>query len=633
MLNPVRMQRIRIIALKSVLPELIKKLHELGLVEITVSNYKDLEKGRPLTYFDDISKELVRIRAIRSMLEVKDVPPPMQRQPITNALDGARQVSLDENLKTLAQKQEHAREQLERYKEELKRMQLLAGFGSVDFTKLETKTVMYFLGLVPADNVRALRASLDAKIRSYTMSEAQSANQTAVLILYPRAQKIDEVVSAHGVIRLEAPKITGPVASAIEGLRKSIAEAKREMIECTNEILIISKKHYSYIASLEEALAIEADRAKIASQFNFTSSAAVIDGWVKKDDVRKLEAGIDPFGAKCALEKMEPTHDEMPPIVLENPKVASPFQFITESYSLPNYYEIDPSVIFLITIPLLYGMIVGDVIYGLLSVIIAYFFMKKFPKSYILSNISRLWLYSSIPSIFFGLLFDEWAGFTHLHLLEILERWGVIDLASFGIHEPFYDFHLSRAHNLPAVIGLSLIVGLLHLALGFILGAINEWRHSKKHALAKIAWLGVEIGGTLVVTTFMFNMFAPDIGTAGGALLGISVIVLAFTEGAMGILELPGFAGNVLSYARIAAIGVVGVILAEIINEYLLPLPEQGILIVILFPLFIMLHMFNTFLAMFEALIQGGRLNIIEFKLKFMKGGGKIFKPFALSNK
>jgi V/A-type H+-transporting ATPase subunit I len=99
----------------------------------------------------------------------------------------------------------------------------------------------------------------------------------------------------------------------------------------------------------------------------------------------------------------------------------------------------------------------------------------------------------------------------------------------------------------------------------------------------------------------------------------------------VGVLEIPGLSGNVLSYMRIAVVGVVGTILAELINEMLMPLPQQGIMALVFFPLFIILHMVNTFIAMFEAMIQGGRLNILEFKSKFVKGGGKIFEPFALT--
>jgi len=49
--------------------------------------------------------------------------------------------------------------------------------------------------------------------------------------------------------------------------------------------------------------------------------------------------------------------------------------------------------------------------------------------------------------------------------------------------------------------------------------------------------------------------------------------------------------------------------------------------------LFLILHSINAFIAMFEALIQGGRLNIIEFRSKFLQGGGKLFSPFTVNAK
>jgi V/A-type H+-transporting ATPase subunit I len=101
-------------------------------------------------------------------------------------------------------------------------------------------------------------------------------------------------------------------------------------------------------------------------------------------------------------------------------------------------------------------------------------------------------------------------------------------------------------------------------------------------------------------------------------------------EGLMGLFEVPGVVSNVLSYVRIAGVGVVGVVLAEIINEFLAPSPSLGVLNLIIFPLFIVFHFANAFLAMFESLVQVGRLNLVEFYSKFYHGGGKPFKPFSL---
>jgi V/A-type H+-transporting ATPase subunit I len=114
------------------------------------------------------------------------------------------------------------------------------------------------------------------------------------------------------------------------------------------------------------------------------------------------------------------------------------------------------------------------------------------------------------------------------------------------------------------------------------------------------------------------------------AMAVVGFILVAGTEGLMGIVELPGFVGNLLSYTRIAVIGVVGVILGEIINEFLRPSPTQGFLALIVLPIYLGLHAANCAIAMFEALVQGGRLNIVEFRSKFFHGGGVLFAPFAM---
>jgi len=327
------------------------------------------------------------------------------------------------------------------------------------------------------------------------------------------------------------------------------------------------------------------------------------------------------------VETLPEDEHEIPPTAMENPPAARPLEFITERFSLPNAREIDPTLFYFITLPLLYGAIVGDVLYGIASYAIATWMMEKFRNSEVMHNVGNIWRISAIPSVFFGILFDEWGGMSHWELIKTLNAWGL----PLAIGSPLYTPWIHRVEEMTALIALSLSMGLLHIALGFILGAINHWHHSRKHAIAKIAWLGVEIGGFFAIGGYLLGMFAPAVALDGGVLLALGIAVLAWAEGVPGIIELPGLMGNILSYIRIAAIGVTGVLLANIINKTLLPLPGQGWAALLFFPIFLLLHIVNIIVAMFEALIQGGRLNIIEFRLKFLSGGGKPFEPFAYS--
>jgi V/A-type H+-transporting ATPase subunit I len=241
-------------------------------------------------------------------------------------------------------------------------------------------------------------------------------------------------------------------------------------------------------------------------------------------------------------------------------------------------------------------------------------------------NVSRIWMYSGVATLIFGIIFDEWGGFNHVQLLNYFGSWVGVEVLS----EPLYQgFH--RMKHILELVGLTAFVGMIHLAFGFAIGAINEWKHNKKHAMAKIAWIGVEIGMLLTLLPAIGLVAMPALMYAGLAVLVISVIALAITEGILGIIELPGLLGNILSYTRIAAIGIVGIVIAEILlNQFVIPLPEHGIFALLLLPLFLLLHVVNAFIAMFESLVQGGRLNIVEFRSKFLHGGGEIFVPFSV---
>src|SRR3989344_3966766 len=115
-----------------------------------------------------------------------------------------------------------------------------------------------------------------------------------------------------------------------------------------------------------------------------------------------------------------------------------------------------------------------------------------------------------------------------------------------------------------------------HLALGFALGAINEWGHSRKHAYAKICWLLIEISGFFVAGSVMFGAFQEVSGVAT-LVFALSAAGLVATEGVIAAFEIPGLASNIMSYLRITAVGVGGVILAEAINELLLPRLELSL--------------------------------------------------------
>ena len=160
--------------------------------------------------------------------------------------------------------------------------------------------------------------------------------------------------------------------------------------------------------------------------------------------------------------------------------------------------------------------------------------------------------------------------------------------------------------------------------------------HGLKHAIfEKASWILLEIGllnsvsviPILVLSNPLYN-FMPV--TAGYLLLFASFIMLVKGEGVKGVLELPALIANILSYARLMAVGLVSVILAVVVNENATALFHTGPLgMVFATIIFVMGHTVNICLGLMSPFIHSMRLHYVEFFLKFYHGGGKRYMPFG----
>jgi V/A-type H+-transporting ATPase subunit I len=116
--------------------------------------------------------------------------------------------------------------------------------------------------------------------------------------------------------------------------------------------------------------------------------------------------------------------------------------------------------------------------------------------------------------------------------------------------------------------------------------------------------------------------------TPAVALLLVGLAVLIYTLGSLGFflgpLELVGLVGNILSYLRIAAIGLASVYLAMVANEL------AGFFgnVLIGLTIAVLLHALNIALGAFSPTIQSLRLHYVEFFSQFYQGGGQPFHPF-----
>lgn len=617
MFKPVQMQKIRIVALNSISKNLVSELHELGVLEITKIPESELITNTPFSDYTTISSKMVQLRGIKNILEKYSIKPSKKE------ISENKIAELEEELKALVKESTMIKNKISKSKEELKLINKLLSFD-VDFSNLKTSVTDYTLGMIPRNKFVSCKKALEKYKTDLRLLSKITKEGAILLILHRDDLVIDGLLAKFNFASIAVPKELTFPKEYKKKLFSDVQKLNTRLIEVSAKLTSLSESYYSSVEELLNRYIVASQRSEIASRFGFGQEMAVMEGWIEGANYEKLSKHFKQnFKNKAGIFKISAS--DKPPTKLENPSSMKAVEYFVHLFSLPNYRELDPTFIFFFVAPLFYGIIMGDVIYGFLSILIAYFLLKKLkPKGILLFTI-RMWMFSAIPAIFFGLFYDEWMAMTHYNFFNYIAEFGL----PIALTEPLYH-GFSRIHNLSALLAISILIGVIHLALGFLFGAINEWHHSKKHAIAKIAWIGIDLGGAVAVMTYMFNMFPETIGMYAAGVMAFSALIVIAAEGIIGALELPGLAGNILSYARIAAVGVVGVILAEIINEFILPDPHNLLMALVMLPVLIILHLVNTLIVMLEALIQGGRLNIVEFQSKLMHGGGREFKPFML---
>jgi len=106
-------------------------------------------------------------------------------------------------------------------------------------------------------------------------------------------------------------------------------------------------------------------------------------------------------------------------------------------------------------------------------------------------------------------------------------------------------------------------------------------------------------------------------------------------EGGKTIIELLELMSNILSYTRIAAIGLSKAGMALAFNFIAIEMiaPGGGINLIFAFLIFVVGHLMIFTLAIISAGLQSLRLQYVELFTKFFEGGGLDFNPLRIIRK
>lgn len=625
MFRPKKMIKIGVVTPSTMVDKIIDQLYSLKAIEIQDHKKDDsFDIGSPLEIAEDISSTSLLLNSIASHINL-DLSKEFRLKQYNYDYIKERINEFHSNIKNNVEKIDFYKKALPIIRNNTYK-KALSDISLNSLPKANDHDSVLFCGLLNQNiENEIMKISQTSNVIS---KDVDGAYLTLIFVSKSRQKEIKEILEKHFFIGLDKNNIKESLsfkASLIDmhmKIAEIVSETRKTQNKFDREIKEIKSKHEEFILSSNKILKSELEKAEAPIRFAATRYTHIISGFIPKSRFDEIKSKLEEeSNNKVYVHTIDLEKKEQAPVLLDNIKIAKPFQFLLDLFAFPTYKEIDPTFLMFMTFPLFFGFMLGDMGYGVLTLILFLLAKLKFKKGAMRPLLNILVL-SSIGTIIFGALFGEVFG------EEVI----------FGYELPHI---LSRAHQITDLLSLAIIIGLVHVAIGYIIGFVNVYRdHGLKHAIMeKAGWLMLF---PIVIWTFV-NFLSVIIGVYAKfvsifippfpimiAIAVIGAILIISGEGIIGAIELPAILSNILSYARLMAVGLASVELALIINEMAKQMFASGGIMIIFAVLILLIgHIINIMLGLLGPFLHSLRLHYVEFFGKFYRGGGKKFTPFG----
>ena len=503
-----------------------------------------------------------------------------------------------------------------------------AAFAKSGRVRIET-------GTIPSSNIPALKETLAGKGNTWDLETVPQKNpqpEQMPVIFFCLAGEASTYLPALNEAGFQEFRLPEQFTPEKESLRNQehINKLNIEIKQCVNSIA--DKARYVKALRLErdntssEIARLEKEREALS-----TRTTVVLEGWVPVADFPDLKHKLERFKT-VYIDKIEKAEDEEEPVALANSTLNSPFEVITGLYSMPQSSEYDPTPFLAPFFAIFVGLCLTDAGYGLLLLIGCLALLKHLKPTGATRKLLITLCICGVSTIIIGTLAGGFLGITSSSDV-VKETFPTLNRVMVSIQESKYGFDPIKDSMF--FFQMALMFGIIHVSFGHIIKAYANFEKGKvlDAVFDQFSWLSIIFGAMCLVAHSAKAFPGAPLNTIGLASMAIGAALIVIFAGREnegiagriggGLFELygvTGLFGDVLSYARLLALGLATGVIGGVVNTMAfktLDIP-YGIGYFMFIFVFVAGHLGNLGISAMGAFIHSLRLQFVEFFPKFL---------------
>ena len=685
-----RMGRLLAAGTKDKIDDVIDALASLNALHIIEYDGSDegFNLGVPKEESEIVGKRLNKLRSAASIVDFSGPKNPVSADKVRSELDDSLSKAVDELLEK-STRLDSVEGRLSSLQEDEINIELLSSLG-LDVELLSGYSALNsFIGTI-SGNFSDIELELqDGAIEGLFFQG--SINASKVIALFVKAEQSNDAQSLLNQLGFQAINIpegiSGDPNQLIVDLRSQISELIAEKSLISDDIESWSNEYGSSLACGLELLEREHDILTAPVKLAVSEHAFFVDGWIELSRSEEVQSALT---KSCLYSEVTPFkieagggghghsdhhhHQEMPPISYKDRMLSKPMELLTDAVGRPAYGRIDPTLFMFVTYPIFFGMMLGDMAYGLVTIALGAFVFSKANSNEMVRLGGKFLIYIGLGTLTFGYIYAEFAGW-EIFMYEKTKIDGVYvygdnlspvaflanlyplsDSAhgygpelelGFGINL-YFPFHRVGTH-LEDLIVLTIYVGFIHIIFGKLIGFRDVLFYGTDHGHVGLAaaffehgaWIVLLVGGFMFTYGFLGPEDAEYLLQPGAAIALSAVVMLIWTlynyhgipiavSLILAPIEAIGMMPSVISYVRLFAVGIVGVKIAETGNKLWEPMMDADLLLVPFFFIgWLSVQIFAWVLGVFSPNIHAARLHFVEWMRQYYDSSGEAFEPFG----